>query len=86
VTGESVEHAWFGGGIPQQASKATLEAYQSQLEHRKPVESIELLLVCNDVRMMDEHDSLDGSYGNRENLPFEIDSKFGVGSEQLPRC
>ena len=83
VTGESVEHAWFGGGIPQQASKATLEAYQSQLEHRKPVESIELLLVCNDVRMMDEHDSLDGSYGNRENLPFEIDSKFGVGSEQL---
>jgi len=71
------------GRYSQQASKATLEAYQSQLEHRKPVESIELLLVCNDVRMMDEHDSLDGSYGNRENLPFEIDSKFGVGSEQL---
>ena len=83
VTGEAVEHAWFGDGIPQQASKATLEAYRNQLEHREPVESIELLLVCNDARMIDEHDLLDGSYGNRSDLPFEIDSKFGVDADQL---
>ncbi|ELZ17691.1 hypothetical protein [Natrinema limicola] len=83
VTDESVEHAWFGDGVPQQASKATLEAYQHQLQHREPVESIELLLVCNDARMIDEHDLLDGSYGNRSDLPFEIDSKFGVDADQL---
>ena len=83
VTGESVEHAWFGDGVPQQASKATLEAYRHQLQHREPVESIELLLVCNDARMIDEHDLLDGSYGNRSDLPFEIDSKFGVDADRL---
>ncbi|MFD1562880.1 hypothetical protein ACFR99_04885 [Haloarchaeobius amylolyticus] len=83
VTGEAVEHAWFGDGVPQQASKATLEAYRNQLQHREPVESIELLLVCNDARMMDEHDLLDGSYGNRSDLPFEIDSEFGVDTDRL---
>jgi len=83
VTGESVEHAWFGDGVPQQASKATIEAYRNQLYHRDPVESIELLLVCNDARMVDEHDLLDGSYGNRSDLPFEIDSRFGVDTDQL---
>jgi len=83
VTGESVEHAWFGDGVPKQASKATIEAYRNQLHHRDPVESIELLLVCNDARMMDEHDLLDGSYGNRSDLPFEIDSEFGVDTDRL---
>ncbi|MDS0475746.1 hypothetical protein [Natrinema sp. 1APR25-10V2] len=83
VTDEAVEHAWFGDGIPQQASKATVEAYRNQLAHREPGESIEILLVCNDVRMIDEHDLLDETYGNRELLPFEIRSEFGVSTERL---
>ncbi|WP_226007608.1 hypothetical protein [Natrinema salinisoli] len=83
VTDEAVEHAWFGDGIPQQASKATIEAYRNQLDHDERSESIEILLVCNDVRMIDEHDLLDGAYGNREDLPFEIHSEFGVDCDRL---
>ncbi|WP_254761486.1 hypothetical protein [Natrinema marinum] len=83
ITDESVEHAWFGDGIPQQASKATLEAYRNQLARDARNESIEILLVCNDVRMIDEHDLLDETYGNREMLPFEIRSEFGVSTDRL---
>ncbi|WP_254524507.1 hypothetical protein [Natrinema caseinilyticum] len=83
VTDESVEHAWFGDAIPQQASKATLEAYQNQLDHREPEESIEILLVCNDARMIGEHDLLDETYGNRDLLPFEIHSEFGIDTTRL---
>ncbi|QCS41782.1 hypothetical protein [Natrinema versiforme] len=85
VTDESVEHAWFGDGIPQQASKATLEAYRNQLARDARNESIEILLVCNDARMIDEHDLLDGTYGSREVLPFEVHSEFGVDTDRLAK-
>ncbi|MEY7851214.1 hypothetical protein AB7C87_18665 [Natrarchaeobius sp. A-rgal3] len=83
ITDESVEHAWFGDAIPQNASKATVEAYRNQIDRDARSESIELLLVCNDARMIDEHDLLDETYGTREELPFEIHSEFGVDSERL---
>ncbi len=83
MTDESVEHAWFDDDIPQHASKATLEAYRNQLSRDARNESIEILLVCNDARMIDEHDLLDGTYGSREVLPFEIHSEFGVDTDRL---
>ncbi|WP_049921410.1 hypothetical protein [Halopiger djelfimassiliensis] len=83
VTDESVEHAWFGDAVPQNASKATIEAYRNQLDRGARSESIEILLVCNDARMIDEHDLLDEAYGTREELPFEIRSEFGVSSDRL---
>ncbi|MFP8951538.1 hypothetical protein ACLI4Z_01010 [Natrialbaceae archaeon A-arb3/5] len=83
VTDESVEHAWFGEGIPRNASKATVDAYRSQLDQDARTDSIEILLVCNDARMIDEHDLLDETYGNREMLPFEIHSEFGLDTDGL---
>ncbi|RQH01728.1 hypothetical protein [Natrarchaeobius oligotrophus] len=83
VTDESIEHAWFGKNVPHNASKATIEAYQNQLVRDERNESIEILLVCNDVRMIDEHDILGDTYGIRDELPFEIHSEFGVESNRL---
>ncbi|WP_049927481.1 hypothetical protein [Halopiger goleimassiliensis] len=80
---ESVEQAWFGDGIPTGASKATIEAYRNQLDRDPRSESIEILLVCNDARMIEEHDLLDEAYGNREELPFEIHSEFGVDTDRM---
>ncbi|MHC3437868.1 hypothetical protein ACYJ1Y_07100 [Natrialbaceae archaeon A-gly3] len=84
-TDESIEHAWFADGVPLVASKATLEAYRNQLSRDHRSESIEILLVCNDIRMLSEHDLLDEVYGNRERLPFDVDSEFGVDAERLAR-
>ncbi|TYT61974.1 hypothetical protein [Natrialba swarupiae] len=83
IRDKSVEHAWFGDAIPQNASKATIEAYRNQIDRDARSESIEILVVCNDARMIDEHDLLDETYGTREELPFEIHSEFGVDSDQL---
>ncbi|MCU4739798.1 hypothetical protein OB955_09675 [Halobacteria archaeon AArc-m2/3/4] len=83
VSDESIEHAWFGTQVPRGASKATIEAYQNQLSRRARNESIEILLICNDARMIEEHDVLDEAYGTRETLPFDVRSEFGVSAEQL---
>ncbi len=83
VVDDSVEHAWFGDGIPQTATKATIEAYRNQLDQRERSETIDLLVICNDARMIDEHDLLDDAYGDRERLPFEVTSQFGVGPDRL---
>ncbi|MFC6716682.1 hypothetical protein ACFQGT_02230 [Natrialbaceae archaeon GCM10025810] len=83
ITDESIEHAWFGDDLPRGASKATLEAYRSQLDRRARNESIEILVVCNDARMLEEHDVLDETYGTRETLPFDVDSEFGVSTAEL---
>lgn len=85
VNDESLEHAWFGDHVPQTASKATIEAYRSQLSRDARSQSIEILLVCNDVRMLEEHDLLDDVYGNRELLPFDVTSEFGISSDDLAR-
>ena len=83
VIDDSIEHAWFGDHIPRGASKSTIEAYENQLSRTERNDSIEILLVCNDVRMLEEHDLLDDVYGNRETLPFSIDSEFGVSTDEL---
>ncbi|APW97919.1 hypothetical protein CHINAEXTREME_09055 [Halobiforma lacisalsi AJ5] len=83
VTTESVEHAWFGDAIPRGASKATVEAYRNQLNRDARKESIDILLVCNDARMLEEHDLLDDTYGSHERVPFDVDSEFGVSTDRL---
>ncbi len=83
VADESIEHAWFGDHVPQNASKATIEAYRNQLSRDSRSESIEILLVCNDARMLGEHDLLDDAYGKRESLPFDVHSEFGITTDRL---
>ncbi len=83
IKDDAVEHAWFASHAPRGASKATVEAYHNQLSRGPRNDAIEILLVCNDVRMLEEHDVLDKTYGNRETLPFDIHSEFGVSTAQF---
>ena len=83
ITDESIEHAWFGDDIPIGASKATVEGYRSQIDQGERGQSIDILVVCNDARMLDEHDLLDETYGNRDVLSFNITSEFGVSTSKL---
>ncbi|WIV66232.1 hypothetical protein [Natrialbaceae archaeon AArc-T1-2] len=83
VNDEALEHAWFGDGVPQTASKATNASFRNQLERGERSETIEILLVCNDVRMLEEHDLLDETYGSRDALPFDVDSEFGASTDRL---
>jgi hypothetical protein len=69
---DSLDQAWMGGGTPLGASKATKQAYRNRLS-RSPVEgAIDITVVCNDERMIDERDVVDGVYGSRRELPFDV--------------
>ena len=83
IIDESVEHAWFGEHIPIGASRATFEGYRSQIDQDSRSQSIDILVVCNDARMLDEHDLLDETYGNRDVLSFDVKSEFGVTTDEL---
>ncbi|MCU4925457.1 hypothetical protein OB905_05565 [Halobacteria archaeon AArc-dxtr1] len=83
VVDGSIEHAWFGPDVPHNASKALVESFHNQLSRSARSETIEILVVCNDARMLEEHDVLGETYGSREALPFNVDSKFGVSRAEL---
>ena len=83
TTNESIEHAWFGNHVPRGATKATVEAFENRLSRDERTSRIDIAVVCNDERMIDEFDSLDGVYGSREELPFNVESHTQLSMEQL---
>ncbi|MFD1646108.1 hypothetical protein [Haloarchaeobius litoreus] len=83
VNEESIEHAWFGDRLPMSASKASVDSFTHQLGQGRRSDSINITVVCNDPRMLDEQVSLDDVYGEREDLPYNVDSYFGIPREQL---
>lgn len=83
VNDESIEHAWFGDTLPMGASKASVDSFEHQLAQGQRSESINITVVCNDPRMLDEQVSLDDVYGDRSDQPYNIDSYFGVPQAEL---
>jgi hypothetical protein len=83
VNDESIEHAWFGEQLPMGASKASVHSFGHQLEQGQRSESINITVVCNDPRMLDEQVSLDNVYGDRDDQPYNVDSHFGVPRDAL---
>jgi hypothetical protein len=82
-TGESLEHAWFGDHIPQGASMPTMAAFENQLDREERGESIDIAVICNDPHMIDEQTSLESAYGDREELPYDVTTKFGLSTDAL---
>ncbi|WP_227134511.1 hypothetical protein [Halorubellus salinus] len=82
-TGESLEHAWFGDHIPQGASMPTMAAFENQLDRGDRGDSIEIVVVCNDPHMIDEQTSLESAYGDRDELPYDVTTKFGLSTDAL---
>ncbi|MFC6952744.1 hypothetical protein [Halorubellus litoreus] len=82
-TGESLEHAWFGNHIPQGASMPTMAAFENQLDREERGESIDIAVICNDPHMIDEQTSLENAYGDRDELPYDVTTKFGLSTDAL---
>lgn len=83
MTNESIEHAWFGNHVPRGATKSTIEAFENRLSRDKRANQINIAVVCNDERMINEFESLDGVYGSREELPFSVESHTQLSVEEL---
>lgn len=82
---DSIRHAWVGEGYPLGATKATIDAYERQLEHGKPEQSsITIHVVCNDEQMQSEG-VVEEFYGVRELLDFEVEVHYDLTSDELRR-
>jgi hypothetical protein len=69
---DSLEQVWVGDETPKGASKATATAYRHRLDRDPKEGNIEITVVCNDEEMAEEGDFVDDAYGDREELPFDI--------------
>ena len=69
---DSIEQAWVGEETPVGASKAMIEAYRNRVTREEREGDIDVVLVCNDDEMNDELDSVEGTYGSREEVPFNV--------------
>ncbi|MCT9097017.1 hypothetical protein [Haloarchaeobius sp. HME9146] len=83
ISDDSIEHAWFGDGVPVGASKSSVESFEHQLDEIERNDSIDITVVCNDPNMIDEQETLDRVYGDREEHPFSVTTFFGVSKQKL---
>ena len=74
---DSLEQAWMGDGTPLGASKTTKQAFRNRLARSPTAGTIDIVVVCNDERMVDERDVVDGVYGSRDELPFDVTVQYG---------
>ena len=80
---DSIEQAWVGEETPIGASKAMLEAYRNRVAREPREGNIDVVLVCNDEEMNDELDSVEGTYGSREEVPFDVTTYRDLTPDRL---
>ena len=69
---DSVEQAWVGPGAPLGASKAIPQAFRNRFDREVSEGDAEIVVVCNDTEMREEHERAREVYGSRDELPFEV--------------
>lgn len=80
---DSLEQAWIGDRIPIGASKLTKEAFQNRFDREKEDGDISISIVLNDSRMDEEEDLVNRAYGNREDLPFDVQVNRNLTAGEL---
>jgi hypothetical protein len=80
---DSLEQAWLGEGVPVGASKLLPAAFRNRLDREVTSDDIAITIVLNDARMAEERDLVDGAYGDREHLPFNVTVRRDLTAEQL---
>ncbi|PSQ49386.1 hypothetical protein BRD19_04140 [Halobacteriales archaeon SW_7_65_23] len=80
---DSLEQAWLGEGVPVGASKLIPAAFRNRLDREVTAGDIGITIVLNDDRMAEERDLVDGAYGDRQNLPFDVTVRRNLTVEGL---
>lgn len=80
---DSLEQAWIGDDAPLNASKSTKQAFNNRLARPPSNGDVEIVVVCNDPDMGEEEAVVDGVYGSREDLPFEVAVEHELTTGQL---
>ncbi len=79
---EAMERAWAGDGTPVHGTKLHPAAFRH--ERTESTDGIiRVTVVCNDEEMREEWDTVSEVYGKRDVVPFDVDCRFGVSTDEL---
>lgn len=79
----TVRQSWTGIADSEIVSTTSLTAYQNNIGRTPKDGPIEIEVVCNDSEMHAELESVDGTYGTREELPFDITIHYDLSRDEL---
>jgi len=79
----SMEQAWVGDGVPFGASKATAAGYHNRIDRAPTDGDIDVTVVCNDAKMLEEYREVDDIYGSREELAFDVTAHESLTAAEL---
>jgi hypothetical protein len=79
---DAIEQVWVGEGIPFGASEAVVTAYRNRLGREPGDGEIDITVVCNDAAM-DEETDVEAVYGRRDHLPFEVNLRHNLSTDEL---
>ncbi|WP_255196053.1 hypothetical protein [Halorarius litoreus] len=80
---DSLEQAWVGEDAPVGATKATVEAFRNRLAREEAEGEVNIVVVCNDAEMVDEHHVASEVYGSRDDLPFDVTLYENLTTDRL---
>lgn len=80
---DTLEHAWYGDGVPLGASKATVESYRHRFDRPVPADAdVRVTVVCNDEEMREEG-LVERLYGDRAGLDFDVTLHADLTRDEL---
>ncbi|NUC73694.1 hypothetical protein HTZ84_15520 [Haloterrigena sp. SYSU A558-1] len=79
----TVRQTWKLGGNSAVKSTTPLSAYQNNIGRSPREDPIEIKVVCNDPSMREELENVNGVYGTRKELPFDVTIYYDLSIEDL---
>jgi len=79
----TIQQSWTGINNSDVVSTTPLSAYQNNIGRTPKDGPIEIKVICNDSDMREELESVNSTYGTREELPFEITVHYDLSMSDL---
>jgi len=79
----TIQQSWTGINDTEIISTTPVSAYQNSIGRTPKDGPIEIDVVCNDQEMRAELESVNGTYGTCEELPFDITIHYDLSSDGL---
>ncbi|MXV63244.1 hypothetical protein GS429_14440 [Natronorubrum sp. JWXQ-INN-674] len=78
-----IQQSWSSTTAADITSKTPLSAFHHSLDRTPRDEPIEIEVVCNDQEMREELETVNGVYGVREEIPFDVTVHYDTETDQL---
>lgn len=79
----TIRQVWSSQGTSEIVSTTPLSAFETSIGRNPRADPIEIKVICNDVDMDEELESVNETYGNREELPFDVTVHHDVTTTEL---